>query len=203
MTPGVGSSGSRGLALRVALARRVGRVGRVGRVECASLALAVALAGCGIAARTVPIPTIEPTPVYSPSTALQVTRLQVESALRAVSLAVIVPQVPFRPAESPALTAAPRLVLQAVLAQDPDHGFLVLYDFPDPGAAYAAGTQMAGYLASGPGRIQFVPDAQHVLRQVGSTVIFFTWSPLNSPDPHTADIATALSTVGVGIPIRR
>ena len=145
------------------------------RVGLASLVLVVALAGCGIAARTVPIPTVEPTPVYSPSTALKVTRLQVESALRAVNLALIVPQVPFRPGESPALAAAPRFVLQVVLAQDPEHGFLVLYDFPDPGTAYAAGTEMAGYLASGPGRIQFVPDAQHVLRQVGSTLVFFTW----------------------------
>jgi len=165
--------------------------------------LVASLAGCGIAARTVPIPTAEPTPATTPSTTLQVTRLQVESALRASNLAVIVPQVPFRPGESPALAAAPRLVLQVVLAQDPTHGFIVVYDFPDAGAAYAAGTEMARYLASGPGRIQFPPDAEHVLRQVGSTLVFFTRSPGNSPDPRSADIAQALGTVGVGIAIRR
>jgi hypothetical protein len=90
-----------------------------------------------------------------------------------------------------------------VLAQDPAHGFIVLYDFPDAGAAYAAGTEMARYLASGPGRIQFPPDAEHVLRQVGSTLVFFTRSPGNSPDPRSVDIAQALGTVGVGIAIGR
>jgi hypothetical protein len=167
------------------------------------VALAIGLAGCGIAARTVPIPTAEPTPVITPSMTLEVTRLQVESALRAASLAVIVPQVPFRPGESTALAAAPRLVLQAVLAGDPTHGFIVVYDFPDAGTAWGAGNEMAHYLASGPGRVQFPPDAEHVLRQVGSTLVFFTWSPENSSDPREADVATALSSLGAGIPIRR
>lgn len=176
---------------------------RLGLVVGLVAALAVALAGCGIAARTVPIPTAEPTPVITPSTTLEVTRLQVETALRAANLAVIVPQVPFRPGESPALAAAPRLVLQAVLAGDPTHGFIVVYDFPDAGTAWGAGNEMAQYLASGPGRVQFPPDAEHVLRQVGSALVFFTWSPDNSADPRAADVVTALSSLGAGIPIRR
>jgi hypothetical protein len=180
-------------------ATRIARIARLGLI----VSLVGVLAGCGIAARTVPIPTVEPTLATTPSTTLQVTRLQVESALRAFNLAVIVPQVPFRPGESPALAAAPRLVLQAVLADDPGHGFIVLYDFPDAGSAYAAGTEMARYLASGPGRIQFPPDAEHTLRQVGSSLVFFTRSPGNSPDPRSADVARALGTLGVGIAIHR
>ena len=62
---------------------------------------------------------------------------------------------------------------------------------------------MAGYLASGPGRIQFPNDARHVLRQVGSTLVFFTWSPAASPDPKVGALAAALETVGTEIPIVR
>ncbi len=176
---------------------------RLGLVVGLVAALAVGLAGCGIAARTVPIPTAEPTPLITPSTTLEVARLQVESALRAANLAVIVPQVLFRPGESPALAAAPRLVLQAVLAGDPDRGFIVIYDFRDAGTAWAAGNEMAQYLASGPGRVQFPPDAEHVLRQVGSSLVFFTWSAGNSSDPRAVDVVAALSSLGAGIPIRR
>jgi hypothetical protein len=46
-----------------------------------------------------------------------------------------------------------------------------------------------------------VPDTRFVIRQVGRTVVFFAWSPLNSPDPRTADIQKALETVGIGIPV--
>ena len=60
----------------------------------------------------------------------------------------------------------------------------MVYDFPTPQAAFAGGSELAAYLASGPGRVQFPNDAQHVIRQVGSTLVFYTWSPVNSPNGH-------------------
>jgi hypothetical protein len=111
--------------------------------------------------------------------------------------------VAFRPGESPLLAAAPRLVLRALLPDDATHGFIVVYQFADDAAARAAGTEMAAYLASGPGRIQFPNDARHVLRQVGPTLVFFTWSPAASPDPRVAGLAGALETLGTGITIVR
>jgi len=101
------------------------------------------------------------------------------------------------------LTAAPRTVGQVILPGDPDHGFIVLYEFPDPASAYAAAQQQASYLGSGEGRIQFLPDGQFTLRQNGSCVLFFSWAPSVSTDPRSPDIATALQAFGVGIAIPR
>lgn len=112
-----------------------------------------------------------------------------------------IPAVPHRPAEGAAFAAAPRAVFQVVLPEDPVHGFVSIYQFADDAAAATAGREQAAYVASGPGRVQFQPDTRFVLRQLGSTVVFFTWSPANSPDPRTADIQKALETVGVGIPV--
>jgi hypothetical protein len=171
-----------------------------------ALALAVALAlivgGCGIAAHQAPLPTTAATPVPSLSAVLGACRTKLEATLRAGQLALIDAQVPFRPAESPSVTAAPRLVTQVVLPQDPAGGFIVLYEFPDASAAYAAAREQAAYLATGPGRVQFVPDAQHILRADGSCIVFYSWSPANSPDPASAAIPTVLGTFAEGIPIR-
>jgi hypothetical protein len=60
---------------------------------------------------------------------------------------------------------------------------------------------LARYLASGPGRVQFTPDTRHVLRLAGPTLVFYSWSPENSPDSRTPLIAEALATVGQDIPI--
>jgi hypothetical protein len=168
-----------------------------------ALGLSLVLAGCGIAASTVPIPTTAPSSAPVLSDAVSVAAVQVQDALRAVGLSATVSPVPFRPGESPALAAAPRLVLKAVLPDDEGHGFIVLYDYSTAPLAYAAGTEMAAYLASGPGRIQFPPDAEHVIRQLGSTLIFYTWSAANSPEAAAADVAAALGTLGLGIPIVR
>lgn len=168
-----------------------------------SLGLGLVLGGCGIAASTVPIPTTAPSPAPVLSDAVSVAAVQVQDALRGVGLTASVSAVPFRPGESPALAAAPRLVLKAVLPDDDAHGFIVLYDYPTAPLAYAAGTEMAAYLASGPGRIQFPPDAEHVIRQLGSTLVFYSWSKANSPEQAATDVATALGTLGLGIPIVR
>jgi hypothetical protein len=43
----------------------------------------------------------------------------------------------------------------------------------------------------------------HVLRQIGTTLIFYTYSPANSPGPDTATIAVALTSIGNGFDIPR
>ncbi|MEO8228545.1 MAG: hypothetical protein ABI628_02150 [Chloroflexota bacterium] len=170
-------------------------------------ALAAALAGCAPAASA---PSATPTPALSQAPALSgavaATADQVAAALGSVGLtATALPPQPvaYRPGESPLLAVAPRLVLQALLPGDASHGFIVVYQFADDATARAAGAEMAGYLASGPGRIQFPNDARHVLRQVGPTLVFFTWSPAVSPDPKVAALAGALETLGTGIPVVR
>ena len=165
--------------------------------------LAAGLAGCGIGAPAASAPTPSPEPQASLSGAIELTRGVVEAALRPADLGLIRAREPFRPAESTALIDAPRGAFQVVLADDPEGGYLVIYELPDPAAAYAAGLAQAAWLASGPGAVQAPSDTQYVLRQVGNTLVSFGWSPANSPDPRTAEIATALETVGRGIPTTR
>lgn len=169
--------------------------------------LAAALSGCALGAST-PSATPAPAPsqVAALSAAVAQTADRLAAALGSVGLtaSALPPQpVAFRPGESPLLAAAPRLVMEALLPGDASHGFIVVYDFADDAAALAAGAEMAGYLASGPGRIQFPNDARHVLRQVGPTLVFFTWSPAASPDPKVAALAGALATLGIEVPIVR
>jgi hypothetical protein len=128
------------------------------------------------------------------------TRAALQQALGARQLQVTEPQVAFRPPESPRLAAAARSVVQVVLPNDPAHGFISIYEFADDAAATDAGREQAAYVASGPGRVQFPSDTQFVIRQLGPTIVFFTWSS-NSPDPATPKIRDALEAVGVGIPV--
>lgn len=108
---------------------------------------------------------------------------------------------PYRPAEAPQFATAPRAVLRAILPDDPDHGLIVVYEFLGPAAAAEAASEQAAYIASGIGRVQFPPDARFLLRVVGSTAVFFSWSPANSSDPRIESIPVALETVGAGVPI--
>ena len=66
------------------------------------------------------------------------------------------------------------------------------------GAAVDAGNELAGYLGTGAGRIQFPDDVRWTIRQVGTTLIFYTWAPSTSPDPGSPKIADALATLGTG-----
>ena len=52
-----------------------------------------------------------------------------------------------------------------------------------------------------PRPVQFPPDAVHVLRGVGSTVIFYAWCRAASPDPATPVVEAALETVGTAYPV--
>lgn len=110
---------------------------------------------------------------------------------------------PFRPAEGPLLSFAPRVAYQAELPADPGAGIIVVYELTDPGEAGEAAADQAAYLGSGPGRVQYPDPARHVIRVVGSTVIFYTWIPESAEDPSTPDVAAALATLGTGVEVPR
>jgi hypothetical protein len=132
----------------------------------------------------------------------QATLVAVESALQAAGLQSEAVSTEFRPAESARLAGAARLVIRAVIPSDPDHGQIVIYEFLTTTDATSAAQEQAAYIASGVGRVQFPPDAQFTLRVLGSTVVFYAWSAANSPDPQAAGaVATALGTIGFGVPI--
>jgi len=170
------------------------------RLVTALLTSALAVAGCGIAARGGPVQSPVATPVPSVPIAIEQTRVQLEGALRAAGYFVARADAPFRPPESGLLASAPRVVFQVLLPDDPGRGQIVIYEYPDTERAAAAGHEMAAYVASGPGRVQFSPDARHVLRQSGTTLIFYTWLREGATDA-VAEIATVLDTVGQGIAI--
>ena len=168
-----------------------------------ALAAAFLLAGCwGAALAPPPVPTGE-TPSPSVSAPMQAARVQLEGSLRAAGISLVDEEAPFRPAETAGLAAAPRIVLRAVLPDDPAQGRIVVYDLGDPQAAYAAAREMAAYLATGPGRVQFPPDARFALRLIGSTVVFSSWSAANAPDPADGErLMVLLDGVGIAVPIQ-
>jgi hypothetical protein len=129
------------------------------------------------------------------------TRADVARALSAQGLPSETATRPYRPAEAPQFATAPRAVLRAILPDDPDHGLIVVYEFLNPAVAAAAAAEQATYVASGIGRVQFPPDTRFIVRVVGSTAVFFSWSPANSPDRRIESIPAALETVGTGVPI--
>ncbi len=128
--------------------------------------------------------------------AAQYTHDLVTMTLTDAGFQVIDPQTPYRPGESPALIDVPRRVVQAVLQSDPDKGYVVIYELPSNGEADQVGKDFVSYLASGTGAIQYPRDEQFVVRRVGSTLVFFSYSPLVSPDPEMARLASTLATIG-------
>ena len=137
------------------------------------LGLTLGLAGCGVGANStpasLPVASVGPSATVGPAVAQ--TRGAIVSALSNVAVQFGDATRPYRPAESARLRNAPRAVYQVVLPDRPDAGFIVVYEFPDATAAVDAGNEEAGYLGTGPGRIQFPIDEQHVLRQLGPTLI--------------------------------
>ncbi len=169
-----------------------------------ALASALLLAACWGAGLAPPPAPSGPTPSPSVSAPMEAARVQLEGTLRAAGISLVPEESAYRPAESPSLAVAPRLIVRAVLPDDPAQGRIVVYDLGDPQAAYAAAREMAVYLATGPGRVQFAPDARFVLRLIGPTVIFSTWSAANAPDPtEGARLMTLLESVGIGVPIQQ
>jgi hypothetical protein len=164
------------------------------------------LGGCGVAApqgSVVSPPEASASPLPTVSVAVAQTRLQTANLLSAQGYQLLVPTQPYRPPESPRLSVAARAVFQVALPNDPTHGYILIYEFGNTDQASLAGNEMAGYIGSGPGRIQFQNDSQHVLRQVGTTLILYSWSPANSPGPDAPRIGAILSTIGQGFAIPR
>lgn len=183
-------------------------VRRAGRARVPSLVLAAAsialsglLAACagGAPAVSTAVPLLTTQP--SASTAVEATLAQLDAALRASGLVVSSTLTAVRPAEPPSFAGVARWPFHAVLPDDPAGGFFVIYEFAAPALAADGGRDLAAYISSGPGRVQYTPDVRFVLRQVGSTLVFYPWSPASSPDPRTPDLAAALSSVGSGVPI--
>jgi len=160
-----------------------------------------ALAACSASATLQPaFPPVGVTPPPV-GTATAAARAAVTNALSVEGLQVVDAPVAYRPAEGPLFAAAPRSVIQVILPADPGHGFITLYAFASPQVALTAANDQAAYIASGPGRVQFGIDARFTLRVLGSTAVFFWWSPTNSPDEHTPAIDLALAQVGTAVPI--
>ncbi len=169
-------------------------------VRALVLAAAALSVGCGIGASQaiVTFPPASRGPDPTVSAAVDQARGAIAAALAPSGLQLTDAARAFRPAESRTLAAAPRRVFQVVLPDDPDGGFIVVYEFRDAATAVDAGNELAGYLGSGAGRVQFPLDARHAIRQLGTTLIFYSWAPSTSPDPRSPTIAEALATLGIG-----
>ena len=165
---------------------------------CAS----VVLVACGtteVPDRSFPVGSVAPGRTVSP--AVNQTRIELVRALGNHNLVLADSQAPIRPAEAPLLAAAPRAVYQVLLPNDPSKGFIVVYEFADPDRAAAAAAQEQAYLATGPGRVQRPLGNVSIIRQVGSTVVFYEWLPEGALDDSAAGIQTALETLGIGFPV--
>jgi hypothetical protein len=164
------------------------------------IGIGLVVAACGIAATTdvVTFPPEPSGPATTVSPAVGQTRAAIAAALAPHRLQLGDAQQPFKPSESRLTSSAPRAVFQVVLPKDPEGGYIVVYEFRDASAAVDAGNDLAGYLGTGNGRVAYPLDAQHSIRQLGTTLIFYTWSPSTSADPGSAEIAEALSTLGIG-----
>jgi hypothetical protein len=165
------------------------------------VACVMLVSGCAteVPAATVPAATVAPTRTVTPS--VNQTRAALVEALGGRNLILTDSQSPIRPAEAPLLSGAPRAVYQVTLPKDPDKGFIVVYEFPDTAAAAAAAAEEQAYLATGPGRVQTPQGTVTVIRQVGSTVVFYQWLPGAAKDPAAPGIQSSLESLGVAFPI--
>lgn len=151
-------------------------------------------------------PTVRPAtapPVQSPSgsQAVDATRDALFAALGSRNLIVAETAIPYRPAEAEALARAPREVYHVTLPAEPDRGFIVVYRFDDDTTAAEAAGQQRNYLASGPGRVQTPLGTDHIIRIVGSSVVYYQWLPAAAVDPATPRIAEALRELGAPIEV--
>jgi hypothetical protein len=164
-------------------------------------AAALLVGGCRPAATRAPAPDPTPRPTISP--AVGATQVQLDGALRARGLVLEATGLFARPGEPPSFAAVPRTTFRAILPDDPAGGLVMVYELPDVAAAATAAAELAAHVTSGPGRVQYPSDVRHVIRQVGSTIVFFPWSPASSPDARTAAVAAAVATVGTEVPLPR
>jgi len=165
----------------------------IGSLVVAVLLVALQVLGIGVGVR-VATPTIAPT-----GQAAEVTHALVVKALQDAAFQVQDPQNSYRPGESPDLVDVPRRLVQAILPEEPQGGYVVVYELPSANEADRVGREFRAYLGSGPGAIQYPRDAQFVIQRVGRTLVFFPWSAEASPDARVAEMAAALETVGTEV----
>lgn len=159
--------------------------------------LVLVVTACGGANPSVAAPTVATTPPpQGVGPATEAARAAIFEALGDARLIVAESAIPYRPAEAATLASAPRTVYQVTLPAEPSNGFIVIYELEDEAAAIEAAQEQLAYLVSGPGRVQYPLGTAHVLQQLGSTVIYYTWLPAASVDPAAPRIAEALRTVG-------
>jgi hypothetical protein len=166
-----------------------------------AIALALVAAACAPVTGGPTFPPVGSTPGPA-GDATAGARAQVAAALAVEGIQLVDAQSTYRPPEGAIFAAAPRTVVQAVLPDDPGHGYIMLYAFGTPAQALAAAQDQGRYIASGPGRVLFPIDTQFSLRVLGNIAILFTWSPETSTDARTPSIPLALSQIGdeVAIP---
>ena len=165
----------------------------IGSLLVVAVLLVLALFGVGVGLR-LEQPTIAPT-----TNVTEVTRALVVSALEDASFQVQEPLAGYRPGESPELVNVPRRLVQAVTPEDPDAGYVVIYELPTAGEADRVGRELLTYLGGGTGAIQYPRDARFVVRRVGQTLVFFPYSVEASPDARVAELAAALESVGTPV----
>ena len=150
-----------------------------------------------------PRPATTPAATTADSAAVRSARAELVRVLGTQNLVLQDPQNPFRPAEGPALAGAPRAIYQVVLPDEPQGGYIVVYDLGDPQRAAAAGTEQAAYLSSGPGRVQTPIGTRHHIRQLGPTLVTYSWNPDGSTDERAPGIEAALLELGTAIEVPR
>ncbi len=196
-------------AIRRARTAQTGRRARLERLARAAALVAALVAAVGIPAAcaggvpAVPAPGVAATAQASTTAAVRATLAQLDGAFRANGLVLESTLTQIRPAEPPSFAGVARWPFHAVLPDDPAGGFFVIYEFADVALAAEGGHDLAAYIASGPGRVQYAPDTRFVLRQAGSTLVFYAWSPASSPDARTADVAASIASAGFEVPIPR
>jgi hypothetical protein len=182
-----------------------GTGGRLAGPAIGAMLVAALVAGCGIGADASPASFAPPSvgPSANVTGATGQTRGEIAAALASVPSGIQFGDAtrPYRPPESGRLRDAPRAVFQVVLPDEPDGGYIVVYEFADAAAAVDAGNEEAGFLGTGPARVNFPRDAQHVLRELGPTLILFTWSPSDPAATAEGQIAAALGRLGVGFTV--
>jgi hypothetical protein len=165
----------------------------IGSFGVAVLLLGLQVLGIGVGVR-IATPTIAPT-----GHASEVTRGLVSTALETAAFQVRDPQTDYRPGESPGLIDVPRRLVQAILPEEPQGGYVVIYELPSANEADRVGRDLLTYLGSGTGAIQYPRDTRFVLQRVGQTLVFFPWSAEASPNARVAEMAAALENVGTEV----
>jgi hypothetical protein len=140
-----------------------------------------------------------PSPLRSPTAAIAATIEQLQNAVLPVPSRLVDPVAPYRPSEPESLLQVPRVVLRADVA-DPQDGHVLIYGADGASEAADYADDLAAYLGSGFGQVNFPVDAQFSVAVVGDTVVFTWRSRRGSSDPDLA-VAVYDAIASVGRPV--